>query len=272
MTPAPVGHDGRTHALIRHMSIAEAAARSALESVVTRLRESGLLDAIRDLKREVWAVNIDRYEPEELGDTPRSLGLLTFENFTQRAIRRYEHDELERVENHWKIEGLKVTTPNGVLTFELHGARIVGMKVPPAERRAPRWHRFADWDNESNTRLDIAMENSRVLGGYTTPYPGQGVLADFHANLGHLPGVVTNFLYLWAGEFTSPLTSGWLAVPAMGGHPFAAVAPLWHDTEDDLPGSTRAGKRGPIGPSYDEKLATQPSIMLKPRPATEGEV
>lgn len=253
------------------MSIAIDAASAALESTVTRLRESGLLAAIRDLQRTVWSVNIDRYEPDELGDTPRSLGLLTFENFTQRAMRRYNHDELEPDENHWNIEGLKLTTPSGVLTFELGGARIVGMKVPPSEHRSPHWDRFADWDNESNTRLDIARENSKVLGGYTTPDPDQDVLADFHAELGRTPGVVSNFLYVWAGELHSPLTSGWLTVPALGGHPFAAVAALWHDTEDDLPRGTRIPTRGPNGPSFEEKPAAQPAITLKPKPAVEGE-
>lgn len=265
------GRIGSGCALIVRMSTALVAAESALEAAVKRLEDSGLLAAIRDLQRAVWVANIDRFEPDELGDTLRSLGLLTFENFTQRALRRYNHDGLEPAEKHWHIEGLKVTTPNGVLTFELDGARIVGMKVPPSEHRAPRWDRFADWDNESNTRLDIARENSRVLGGYTTPNPGQGVLADFHAHLGRTPGVVYNFLYVWAGELQSPLTSGWLTVPALGGHPFAAVAPLWHDTSDDLSVSTRTLTRGPEGPSFEERPAAQPSITLKPRPAVQGE-
>lgn len=254
-----------------HVSIALNAARDSLEATVKRLEDSGLVAAIRDLQRAVWAANVDRYEPDELGDTPRSLGLLTFENFTQRALRRYNHDELEPTEKHWNIDGLKVGTPSGVLTFELCGARIVGMKVPPSERRSPHWDRFADWDNESNTRLDIARENSRVLGEYTTPDHDQGVLADFHAELGRSPGAVSKFLYVWAGEFQSPLTSGWLTVPALGGHPFAAVAPLWHDTEDDLLVGGNTSSRGPHGPTFEEKPAAQPSLALKPRPAGERE-
>ena len=253
------------------MSTAEDAAREALEAAVNLVNESGLLDAVRDLQREVWAVNVDRYEPDELGDTARSLGLLTFENFTTRAVRRNAHDDLEPEDRHWNIEGLRVTTPSGVLTFELGGIRIVGMKVPPTERRAPRWDRFVDWDNESNTRLEIAQENSKVLGGYKTPDPDQGVLADFHDELGRKPGVVRNFLYVWAGEFSSPLTSAWLTVPALGGHPFAAVAPLWHDSDDDLPGDVRRSKRGPDGPSFDQKPAPEPSISLRPRPAADGQ-
>lgn len=253
------------------MSTALDAAQSALEATVERLDDSGLLTAIRDLQRTVWTVNLDRYEPDELGDTPRSLGLLTFENFTQRALRRYNHDELEPIEKHWNISGLKVGTPSGVLTFELDGARIVGMKVPPSQRRSPQWDRFADWDNESDTRLEIARENSRVLGGFTTPGRDQDALADFHAELGRIPGVVSKFLYVWAGEFRSPLTSGWLTVPALGGHPFAAVAPLWHDTEDDLLIGDGTSTRGPDGPSFEEKATARPSIALKPRPAVERE-
>lgn len=252
------------------MSNAEDAAREALDAAVNLVHESGLLDAVRDLQREVWTVNVDRYEPDELGDTARSLGLLTFENFTTRAVRREAHDDLEPKERHWNIEDLRVTTPNGVLTFEIGGIRIVGMKVPPPEHRAPLWDRFVDWDNESNTRLEIAQENSKVLGGYTTPDPEQGVLADFHHELGRKPGVVRKFLYVWAGEFSSPLTSAWLTVPALGGRPFAAIAPLWHDSDDDLPSDVRRSKRGPDGPSFDQKPAPSPSISLKPRPAVDG--
>lgn len=253
------------------MSIAQEAAESALESAVASLKASGLLAAIRDLQRTVWAVNIDRYEPEELGDTPRALGLLSFENFTQRAIRRYNRDELEPSDKHWNIDGLKVTTPDGVLTFELEGVRIVGMKVPPAQRRSPDWDRFADWDNESEARRQIAQKNSRVLCGYSTPLPGQGVLTDIEVDLGSAPGAVCDFLYVWAGEFSAPLTSGWLTVPVVGGTPFAAVQPLWRDTDDDLMIGAQAPSRGPGGPSFEEKPAARPAITLKPRPAAEGE-
>lgn len=253
------------------MSIARDAAQRALEATVGRLEDSGLLAAIRDLQRTVWSVNIDRYEPDELGDTPRALGLLTFENFTQRALRRYNHDELEPAEKHWNIDGLKVTTPSGVLTFELDGARIVGMKVPPSERRSPAWDRLTDWDNESNTRLQIARDNSRVLCGYSTPAPGQGVLVDVEADLGKVPGVICDFLYVWAGEFNAPLTSGWLTVPVLGGAPFAAVESLWHDTDEDLMTSTEAPSRELGGPSFEQKPATRPAIALRPRPAAEGE-
>lgn len=266
-----VGPQRRTCAVIGHMSAAEEAASAALDRMTKRLDETGLLAAIRSLQQEVWAVNVDRFEPDELGDTPRSLGLLTFENFTTRALRRFNHDELEPTDKHWNIEGLRVTTPNGVLTFELDGARIAGMKVPPAEQRAPRWERFADWDNESNTRLEIARENSKVLGEYTTPEPGQRELADFHDVFGRRPGMVAHFLYVWAGEHTSPLTSGWLTVPALGGHPFAAIKNLWHDDDNDLPHGTRTPSRGPAGPSFDQKPAAQPSITLKPKPAIDGE-
>lgn len=253
------------------MSTAEDAARGALDAAVGLVNESGLLDAVRDLQREVWAANVDRYEPDELGDTARSLGLLTFENFTTRAVRRHAHDDREPQDRHWRIDDLRVTTPNGVLTLEIGSIRIVGMKVPPTERRAPRWDRFVDWDSQSNTRLEIAQENSKVLGGFKTPDPGQGVLADFHVELGRKPDVVRNFLYVWAGEFSSPLTSAWLTVPALGGHPFAAVAPLWHDRDGDLPGDVRRSKRGPDGPSFDQKRAPEPSISLKPRPAADGQ-
>ncbi|HEX2895994.1 MAG TPA: hypothetical protein VHO29_18460 [Marmoricola sp.] len=252
------------------MSIAESAARQALADTVELLRETGLLSAVRELHREVWATNLDRYEPDELGDTPRSLGLLCHENFTARAVRRHQCSELEPKAHHWNIAGLDVSTPSGVLTFQIGNRRIVGMKVPPSERRTPCWDRFAVWDNESNTRLQIAKENSKTLGDYRTPSPGQGELADFHRELGRTPGQVRDFLYVWAGELASPLTAGWLTVPVLGEQPFVAVAPLWHDRDDDRNRTIHTRRRGPEGPNFDQKPATQPSVTLKPKRASVG--
>lgn len=252
------------------MSTAENAALEALHHTVALINEVGLTTAMRDLQREVWATNLGRHEPDELGDTARSLGLLCHENYQTRAVRRFRHDDAEPSDKHWDIDGLKVTTPSGVLTFEIGGVRIVGMKVPPAERRSPRWDRVAVWDNESNTRLEIATKNSRALGGFSTPDPGQEQITDFHHELGRVPGPIRDFLYVWAGEAESPLTSGWLTVPALGGNPFAAVAPLWHDTDDDLPRGTRSPLRDPHGPSFDQIPAAKPAVSLKPASAAEG--
>lgn len=258
------------HAVIGNMEKAEDAARRALDDAVDMLRETGVTAAIRALQGEVWAGNVDRWEPDELGDTSRSLGLQCFENFTTRAVRRYDGDEREMVENHWKFDDLVVTTPNGVLTFQLNGIRIICMKVPPADRRSPDWNNFADWENESNVRLEVAMENSRILGGYVSSDPGQAEL-DFFSHYRNSPGFVRNFLYVWGGDHTPALTSGWLTVPVRGGTPFIAIQNLWHDEEGDQPGGVRTVQRDPSGPSFDQKASAEPNITLKPRPAIDGE-
>ena len=107
------------------MDRAEEAAQRALHTVVNECAESGLTDALRGLVQEVYTTNLDRYEPDELGDTPRSFGFQCYENLKERAPRRAHHDVREHSDAHWRISGLHVATPGGVLTFEFAGARFV---------------------------------------------------------------------------------------------------------------------------------------------------
>lgn len=113
------------------------AARDALNAAVDTCSRSGLVDAWRRLVQDVYASNLDRYEPDELGDTVMSFGIQCYENLKTRAVRRFRHDDLEIPETHWDIDGLRVWTPRNVLTFNLGGARVVTMKVPFIEGRSP---------------------------------------------------------------------------------------------------------------------------------------
>jgi hypothetical protein len=68
-------------------------AQGAAESALGRFKQTGVAsgtddNALRSLVGDMWAQNLDRYEPDELGGTPRSLGLQFAENLRELAIRQ----------------------------------------------------------------------------------------------------------------------------------------------------------------------------------------
>lgn len=247
------------------MNEAQRAAESALGRFKQTVVATSTDNALRDLVRDVWAQNLDRYEPDELGDTPKSLGLQCAENLRELAVRRTAGDEREAPGGHWNIPDLDVSTPRGVLTLTIDGRRIIPMKVPMSHGRVPRLDLFRDWEHESDVRNEMAKRNSAALGGFTTANLGQPMLLPETYDL----MAIHDFMLLWAGDPDTPLTAGYLAVPAKGPAPFAATTPLWWDDTDEVPRS--ASRRSPEGPSFDEKGAVTPSITLKPRPAIEGQ-
>lgn len=250
------------------MTKAARAAGAALDAAVESLTEARVVEHLRSLIQEVWARNLGRHEPDEAGDTPMSLGIQCSQNLHQLAMRRVLGHELVTDEVRWNIDRLEVSDPRGVLTFDMPGLHMVTMKVPMADGRIPNWEAFADWANESQVREDLARDNSRVLGGYTTA-PKDQFEFDF-ATTGS-PGAVRNYMMLWSGDPDSVLTAGWLGVPIMGALPFAAYKRLWWDTEADSGGRRALPDSAPQGPSFDQIPAPAPHLVLKPRPAEEGQ-
>ncbi|GAA2386925.1 hypothetical protein GCM10009855_28790 [Gordonia cholesterolivorans] len=238
------------------MDHAQMAARETLNIVADTCERSGLVNTWRALVQDVYASNLDRYEPDELGDTVMSFGIQCYENLKTRALRRFRHDDLEAADSHWNVEGLHVGTPGNVLTFNFAGARFVTMKVPFSEGRSPNWDRSGDWDQDSQVRSQLANENSDALQ-YQTHAAGASPLFPHPGS----PGDVRSFMLLWAGESDAALTAGWLGVPILGDTPFIAHKQLWRDTEPD----TRATQKSTPdrGPSFDERPAARPAVALK---------
>lgn len=246
------------------MEPAEAAAHAHLQATVDLCTDSGLTQAWQVLIHDVYARNLDRFEPDELGDTAMSFGVQCAENLKTRAIRRFECDDLEPAEHHWDLQGVLAGTRRNSLMFEIEGNRIFVMKVPFGQGRDPQWTVEKHWEQSSEIRHNLAVGNSRVLGGYKTFSGGDDGLFPHPAR----PRQVRDYLLVWGGEAASPLTAGWLAIPTMGDKPFVAVAPLWRDDEPAAPPTTR--KRGDRGPSFEDRAANAPEITIKPRPAAEG--
>jgi hypothetical protein len=246
------------------MDKAQEAAESALAEIVDVCADNGLSHALEALAQDVYGANVARHEPDELGDNAMTLGTLSSQNFKVRALRRYAKDDLEPAEAHWDIPGLSVDTPRNVLTLTIAKARIVTMKVPYSEGRSPRWDRLGNWDYDSQVRLAVAEANSRTLN-----YNSHASTDDpLFAHLGE-PGVVKNFMLVWAGEALDPRTAGWLAVPVMGEEPFLAWRRLWWDEEPTTRLTDKTRKTD--GPSFDARPSAMPAVTIRPRPAAEDQ-
>lgn len=246
------------------MNQAQRSAEVALDAFILKLESEGRDRELRALVQDVWAKNLDRYEPDELGDTPRGLGIQCSENLRELAVRRSVGDVREAIEDHWKLGDLVVSTPQSVLTLTFGARRLVPMKVPMAHGRVPQFNNFRDWEYQSECRNAMAQRNSAALGGLNTADLDQPMLfAETYDT-----SVVRDFILLWAGDLNSPLTAGYIAVPAKGPVPFAASTRLWWDDADVAPHGAR---RAPGGPNFDDIGVAAPAITLKPRPAIEGQ-
>ncbi|MFH5208605.1 hypothetical protein ACHIPZ_10395 [Antrihabitans sp. NCIMB 15449] len=236
---------------------AQLVAQVALEATAEACSVSGLTDAWRTLIQDVYSANLDRYEPDELGDTPLTLGIQCSDNLKTRAIRRFALEDNEPTDRHWHIDGLHVSSPGNTLTFSLGSTRVVTMKTPFSAGRTPLWDHIGDWEQDSQIRLSIATENSRVLAYQT--HPTSAFTLFPHSGC---PGVVRNYMLLWAGEPDSPSTAGWLGIPVLGDSAFIARKQLWWDeVPTQIPTKTRSNR----GPHFDERRAAAPEVTLKQR-------
>ena len=247
------------------MNEAHELAEKALSAAAEMWSQTGLTENLGALVSEVWRGNLARYEPDEMADNARTLGFVCSENLSGRVERKVRGHQYET--ERWSVAGLEVARPQGALRMDLADRHHYLMKAPMACGRRPQWDSLVSWDAESNTRQTIAQVNTRALAGYRTPAHGQEGLFPILVD-GEL-GAVSNFMLVWAGDPSLPVTAGWLTVPIMGEVPFAAVRQLWWDDEVDNPVGVR--RRGPEGPSFDEKSAVSPAVTLKPRPGRTGE-
>ncbi len=242
------------------MSSWDAASQERLRNIVAELRAEGVVDMLERVVARVWRVNVDRYEPSELGDTNRSLGITACENIRTLVMR-----ERWAASNPAGLgDSVRVTAPNDSLLVEAAGVKLHVMKSAPAIRLTePRWDTDFTWSGESDVRVAAAAANT---AGYN-PYRAEGGLfEDLFPAVGNVSQVRETFL-VWAGGSESPLTGGWLGLPTLGDQPWLAVENLWWHGADSMPGSRMEQAVAALD-VFSDRAVPRPMVSLKARPRT----
>jgi len=151
---------------------AEAAAEAALAEAVDAVTVAGVVTRLNALVAEVWQVNLGRYEPDELGDDPQTLGATCAKNIANRVERLVRANSEYEVEP-WDVPGLTVARPHGALRLDYAGRHFHIMKSPMVQGRRPKWDTLPQWGTASEVREDAARANTMALSGCRTAAPGQ---------------------------------------------------------------------------------------------------
>ena len=242
------------------MSSWDATSQERLRNVVAGLRAGGVIDMFERIVARVWKVNVDRYEPSELGDTNRSLGITASENIRTLVMRQ----SWAASNPAGLADSVHVTAPNDSLLVEAAGVRLHVMKsVPAIGLTEPRWDTDFTWTGESDIRVAAAAANT---AGYNPYRIDGGLFEDLFPAVGNVSQLRETFL-VWAGGSESPFTGGWLGLPTLGDQPWLAVENLWWHGADSMPGS-RTEEDVPDMDVFSDKAAPLPLVSLKVRPRT----
>ncbi len=229
-----------------------------LEVMAAELTGVGVVGLFERLIADVWRVNCQRYEPSEIGDTPRSLGVTASENLRVRLLR-----EVGGTSSEWRARGVKAGAPDNSLLLAACGYEVRQMKAPQTDTRIPGWSSF-DWASESDARYRCAEANSAVYRSEGFGVGGQGILPILAPV--SVAGTLTNALVVWSGRIETGETAGWLGLPILGDEPWLAVKRLWwHDfgAGEGLPRPVGDEGRGYGG--FDEQPEPMPKVVLKPQ-------
>jgi hypothetical protein len=242
------------------MTNVDVAAQERLTEIISTLRETGVIDLFERIIARVWKINVDRFEPAEVGDTNRSLGITATENIRTLVVR----ESLLAGNPAGLASHVRVTAPNDSLLVQVGSIRLHVMKSAPAIALAePRWSTEFTWKGESDVRVEAATANTAVYNPFLA-VPG-GLFED------QLPPA-NNAAYLrevsliWAGGSDSPATGGWLGLPVLGDRPWLAVENLWWHGPATLAGQSRQDAFE--ADAFSDRAAPSPVISLKQRPKT----
>lgn len=184
-------------------------ASELLRDVVRHWHQAGPLTDLELLIPQVWRTNVERHDPEGLGDDAMSLGLQSARNIMNRAVR--------------ELAGRDGVEARGGLTLEVRFAgRVLHVGKAPAGAAGPWTLWGVDW-SASDVRDWAARVNS---GAYQ---PVEGTLLE---ELPPLEGQrveargLTHLHLLWQGTLDGHV-SGWLGFPSLGPDPWFAVEPLF---------------------------------------------
>lgn len=241
----------------------DVAATARLQDIVELLRSTRVVDVLERTVALVWRANTARYEPGDLGDTARSLGVTAAENIRELVLRERWSPGM----NGDLGRDVHVTAPNDSLLIESSGVSLRVMKAPSMITLArPNWLGFS-WANESDVRK-AAARNNRV--GYNPYLIGTGTLFDDSLPVDGDPSTLREVLLVWAGGSASPFTGGWLGLPILSeDRPWLAVQKLWwHEVDGHGSRRGRGGDTDPDLDTFERRPLPQPEVRLKPKPKT----
>jgi len=260
----------------------DSAAAERLDVLVADLRARGVVDVARDLADKVWRANLQRYEPRELGDTTRWLGMSAAGDLTQLLGRHYAGANVR------DSTGVSACWPDGALVLKAGGVRMHVMKAPASPLRTPAWGAFAWSTADSQSRLLSARRNSAQYAPADSDQDGRppmlsrpeeclrldSGLAGQQDPLwgpGEDPARLCDVMLVWSGEQEHAVTAGWLGLPSEGSPPWFAVAPLWWD-EAPLVQAVypEPFSNNPTGDTFNTRPQPQLDLGLKRRPAASA--
>lgn len=248
------------------MSQWDGPASDRLQFVVEQLRDTRVTSALEAIVARVWRANTARYEPSDLGDTPRALGITASENIRELTLReRWTSAAAGELG-----QDVHITAPNGSLLVVSHGINLLVKKANSmVSLMEPDWSSF-EWANESDVRRAAARNNT---ARYKPFQIGSGTLFD-----GVFPAegdakALRDVVLVWAGGWSSPYTAGWLGFPTdSADQPWLAVQRLWWHRADG--GGTQRDRKQPTESevdTFERRPLPHPEIRMKPRPKTAGE-
>src|ERR1700722_8371994 len=145
------------------MTNLDVATQERLTEIISTLRETGVIDLFERIIARVWKINVDRFEPNEVGDTNRSLGITATENIRSLVLR----ESLLAGNPAGLARHVRVTAPNDSLLVQVGSIRLHVMKSAPAIALAePRWSTEFTWKGESDVRVEAATANTAVYNPF----------------------------------------------------------------------------------------------------------
>ncbi len=243
------------------MTLADEAAKARLQDIAPGLRAAGVIGMLERIIAHVWKVNIDRFEPTEIGDTNRSLGITATENIRTLVLR-----EAWAADNPAGLsKSVHVTAPNDSLLVEAAGVRLRAMKSSPAiTLTEPRWDSDFNWHAESDIRLEAATANAAICNQFLA-VPG-GLFEEIELPADWAADLSEVFL-VWAGGSNNPLTGGWIGLPTISDRPWLAVENMWWHGMGDVTSGDRDSD-SPASDTFADRNAPNPVVSLKRRSKT----
>lgn len=241
----------------------DALASARLTEIVAGLREEGVIEMFERIVSRIWKVNVDRYEPSEVGDTNRSLGITANENIRTLVLRESWTDGnpagLGR--------GVHVTAPNDSLLVQAGGVRLHVMKSAPAiTLTEPRWDSEFGWKGESDVRIEAATANAAAYSNFLA-VPG-GLFEDMRPPADHVANL-REVILVWSGGWTNPETGGWVGLPILSDRPWLAVQNVWWHGSGGLESRSRDNDRP--GDTFSDRAVPSPVVIVRPRPKTAAQ-